>query len=403
MVNNCIVNAQTNTNSPYSKLGLGDFESMGFGRNAGMGGCGIALRNEFGLNSLNPASLTALDSQVVIMELGVHADYTQLQTANQKGALWDGNFSYLALGFALNNRWFMSFGVAPYTNVGYNIQITTPISGSIYEYNTAMEGSGGLSSLYFSGAYKISKLSSIGLNTSLLFGPKNETQTYSLTSDDNFYVTQKVSNKYAGFKFDLGYQQTIPLAAKSNLVLGATVNAPGYLHQRQTIFVTKTDNDGSYVDTLRDEDEILKKVHFPINFGCGIAYNYKEKLTITMDYSLYRWSEITIEDQYSEYINNHSYNLGTEYRLKIKPINKQFDCRAGFTYQSGYLLVNKQKLQSLGVTTGLGFQIRDVKYNLYAEYNWRGFTNNNMIREDFVRVGLNISLLDLWFQKRKFH
>ena len=52
--------AQSNTNSPYTRYGLGDLVDQGFANNAAMGGIGYALRNSGHINMLNPASFTEI-------------------------------------------------------------------------------------------------------------------------------------------------------------------------------------------------------------------------------------------------------------------------------------------------------------------------------------------------------
>ena len=50
------VAAQSSTNSPYTRYGLGDLQDKGFVNNAAMGGIGYALRNSYHINMTNPAA-----------------------------------------------------------------------------------------------------------------------------------------------------------------------------------------------------------------------------------------------------------------------------------------------------------------------------------------------------------
>ncbi|OFX71225.1 MAG: hypothetical protein A2W97_17470 [Bacteroidetes bacterium GWE2_40_63] len=396
-------NAQNNTISPYSKLGLGEIDGSGFGRNAAMGGTGLALRSNLGLNSINPASLTSLDSLAVIMETGIHGDYTQLETASQSGAKANANFSYLAMGFAASSRWFLSIGINPYSSVGYHIQTTSPVSGSTNTYLNDIEGSGGLSCAYISNAFKLSKNISVGIKTSVLFGPKKEVQYYSLTGNDNFYIYKEEYFKFSGIRFDFGYQQIFPLANKSNIVFGFNANAPGYLKNKYSIKESKVFTGSGSTTTLQDEEDVLKRVYFPANFGTGLAFNFRETFLVTADYTFDQSSQFSLEDTYSDFVDNHIFAFGTELQPKVKGFAKSFIYRGGLNYQTGYLQIDNQTLNSIGVTAGFGFQIRAIRFNLYAEHSWMGTTKNQLIKERFTRVGLNLSLMDFWFQKRKFN
>ena len=53
---------------------------------------------------------------------------------------------------------------------------------------------------------------------------------------------------------------------------------------------------------------------------------------------------------------------------------------------------------------GLGLPLRKTKseINLSVEVGERGTTNNNLIKEQFLRFQIGLSLSDIWFVKRKY-
>ena len=63
--------AQNSTSSPYSGFGIGELETAAGGRNAGMGETGIALRSGLFFNSANPASLTSIEPQSFLLDMGL--------------------------------------------------------------------------------------------------------------------------------------------------------------------------------------------------------------------------------------------------------------------------------------------------------------------------------------------
>jgi hypothetical protein len=73
--------SQTN-NSPYSVLGIGDIEDNYFNRTNGLANTGFAYRNNRSLVNNNPASLTALENQWFIGEIGLRGS-TSLILVNQ--------------------------------------------------------------------------------------------------------------------------------------------------------------------------------------------------------------------------------------------------------------------------------------------------------------------------------
>ena len=74
-----ITMAQTSTNSPYTRYGLGELSDQHFGNSKAMGGIAYGLRNGSQVNAANPASYTAVDSLTFIFDAGL-----SLQNANFK-------------------------------------------------------------------------------------------------------------------------------------------------------------------------------------------------------------------------------------------------------------------------------------------------------------------------------
>jgi len=392
--------AQNNTNSPYSKFGLGDFDSQGFGRNAALGNAGIALQSNVSLNNMNPASYTGLDSLSVLMEMGVHSSYTQLKTASDVDDRWNANFSYLALGFKARSKWAMSFGLAPYSNVGYNILTTSQIDGSLTNYETSYDGIGGLTSVYWGNAFQVTKSTAIGINSSFLFGPKTENQYIAFTGSENYEILRQVTNKYHGWKFDLGLQQNFQISPDHQFTFGVVINAPGILRNSKTTLVTETFISAGAVDTLQFDEEVSSDLTFPVNLGVGLTYYYHKKVLLTADYRLDRWSQVKIEDKFSNLVDNQQFSLGCEYAPD--GFSGRFAYRAGFNYESGYFDIDGKKLTDYSITAGVVLPLPTTRVNIYASYGWRGTTKANLISENYARLGINLTLMDKWFQKRKF-
>ncbi|MDD2489093.1 MAG: hypothetical protein PHD62_06480, partial [Bacteroidales bacterium] len=78
--------------------------------------------------------------------------------------------------------------------------------------------------------------------------------------------------------------------------------------------------------------------------------------------------------------------------------------RFGFFYDDGMLEFNNTRINQYGISCGFGFPIKksNTMINLSLEYIKRGTTQNNLIQEDYFRLGLSFSAKDLWFFKRKY-
>ena len=70
---------QNNMGTPYSKFGVGLLPDN-YGAYTGMGGVSAAMRDNYYINSLNPASYTALDSMRFYSQMGVTREYVDFST-----------------------------------------------------------------------------------------------------------------------------------------------------------------------------------------------------------------------------------------------------------------------------------------------------------------------------------
>ena len=72
--------AQSNgSSSSYSRFGLGTLENQAQGFSKAMGGTGLGYRAGNRINTLNPASYSAIDSTTLLLEAGMTAAFGNMQ------------------------------------------------------------------------------------------------------------------------------------------------------------------------------------------------------------------------------------------------------------------------------------------------------------------------------------
>ena len=114
--------AQKNTNSPYSRFGLGELRSKGFEKSRAMGGIGLGLRDNDQINYLNPASYSEMDTLSFMFNFGLRSGLTNYNTSNEtdqnlSNQNLTANLDHLAIAFALTRLWKTSFGIMPFSSV----------------------------------------------------------------------------------------------------------------------------------------------------------------------------------------------------------------------------------------------------------------------------------------------
>ena len=146
--------AQSGTNSPYSQYGLGTLNDQAVGFNRGMNGLGLGFHEHNQINSLNPASYASIDSLSFIFDAGISGQITNYKEGGTKVNAKNGNFEYVVGGFRLAKHLGLSFGILPFSNIGYEYSNTAKVSNpnpdasSSTSYVNTYSGTGGLHQIY---------------------------------------------------------------------------------------------------------------------------------------------------------------------------------------------------------------------------------------------------------------
>ena len=163
--------AQSGTNSPYSQFGLGILAEQSSGFNRGMNGLALGFHDGNQVNYLNPASYSRLDSVTFLFDVGMSGQITNFSENGTKRNIKQANFEYVVAGFRLARHLGMSFGLLPYSNVGYDYSTTGYVnSRNSVIYTNTYSGSGGIHQVYAGLGWSPIKNFSIGVNAGYLWG-----------------------------------------------------------------------------------------------------------------------------------------------------------------------------------------------------------------------------------------
>lgn len=400
-----------NTTSPYSRYGLGDIQSKGFGRSAGMAGASLGSRYNQQINLSNPASYTAIDSLGFMFEFGVEGRFSSFQNDLGSTKSNDINFQYLAMNFQINNWMAATMGLTPYSDVGYSVNILEEVenAGNIL---TQYSGAGTISNAFLGLAVEPIKNVSIGANLNYLFGKLNRNaQVYFLESSD-FYGIQKYGDiRLSDFGLDFGVQVTLPLKNSSHLILGAVFeNSPKYNATFSDITQKDLNSGTAYdQDTLFFEEEANGVIEMPLTFGFGISYVKENSLEVNFDYTHQSWSDAIFFGSHSSFLTDlNKFAFGAEWipdKFSIRSYLNKVAFRAGFKYEETYLIFDNQQINDFGISFGVGLPVYRSRttINVAAEIGKRGTKQNNLVLENYARLNVSVNLYDLWFIKKRFN
>ena len=397
--------AQNNTNSPYTRYGLGQLADYGSANSRAMGGVAFALRDRFHINSANPASYTAVDSLTFIFDGGVTLQKDNLSNGTIKMNANNSSFDYISMQFRAVPWAGISLGLLPFSNVGYQFGTTMDDEVNADNANTVTyQGEGGLHRIYLGAGFKIFKNLSVGANISYLWGQISRTTSESFASNSAILpFSRAVDVDIKSYLIDLGVQYTHQFSKKHQATVGV-VFTPGHDLNNTTTITTQTGN-SSLGYTINTRDTVAT-FGIPTTLGFGVAYQYDGRLTVSADLLLQQWSNSSYMSNEEAYCNRTKIALGAEYFPN--PLGRSYllhvKYRIGAFYSNPYYRVQGVRgADEYGFTAGFGLPIpRTRSYvNLSAQFVRTEGKQANFLNENSFRLCVGVTFNERWFFKRK--
>lgn len=392
--------SQSLSSSPYSIYGLGSLYESDFGGIPALGSSGVALPSTRFINNLNPASLGFMYNNHFLFDVGGNAIQTSYQNVSRNENRNNVQFSHIAFAFPLSAKSAVSLALKPYSSAGFKISdYKLPIQDSNEEYTLSATGTGGLNNFDISYGYRIGKKLSLGLSTSILFGSTKDAREYIIS---NSVTTIDKESSYSGARLNLGSQFKID----STFTIGANLKSPSKVNATkvQSVITYNADLDAS--NTVESEaSSDTDDYYLPFEFSVGLNKQFKNNLSVSVDYEKAFWEGTKQADLYGSYLNQEKFKLGFSYR-KEKNIRSYFDrvqFSTGLNYDSGFLEIDDKIIINKSVSFGLSLPIDNTfsMLNISYSYGQKGRISNGLIKENYHKLSLNLSLDGIWFVKRK--
>jgi hypothetical protein len=412
--------AQTTSSSPYSQFGLGDLKGSLLPQTRGMGGISMGIRKPGvydNINMANPASYSTLS--LTTFEVGASMDLRSLSKADVTGKTqFNSTLSHINFGIPVSRSSALSFGLVPYSDLGYQFKNSATLDTNKVEY--VYGGEGGVSKAYLGYGFKLGKNLSLGFNVGYLFGSLKENRSidfldaaipggYDLSA---FNSRTQYQRSVGGLSFDLGLQYEATLATNTKLILGYSGNTGNEINSRNDVVTTRyrRNIDGEELAVV-DSTYYLKgaktKIDMPMTHTAGFAFEKTNSWLVGADFSYSKWSDFS-EGGVNAGLNN-SYGIAVGGQLtpdagSISNYWKLVDYRLGMKYSNTYIKIGDNDIKQYALTFGLGFPLPSnrssfYRINLSTEIGRRGTQKNNLVRDNYVNVNLGFTLNDKWFQK----
>ncbi len=396
--------AQNESNSPYSRFGLGDLQSFSTATQSAMGGVGIASYDPLSINVINPASYSSVFAQRFTMQTGGIHTTKLLQTSTQNQVVNSTNFNYLMFSFPLSKFWGTSVGLLPYSEKSYSFSdaITDPSADLLFE------GNGGLTRIYFGNSINVNKNLSIGANLNYLFGNLNSSRKVFFNDVRVFNTKINEDINIKGFYFDFGLMYKAKLG-KWNSVLGFTMDNGSEISAEKTSLIETFRSGGEFElieDTISFDQQLGGSLVLPTSMGFGLALS-NEQWKIMADYKSDNWEEYNLFGTNDDLENSSRLALGFEFVPDKKSINRYYKMiryRLGMYSSKTYLNLKNQQLDEKAITLGFGLPLKrsGSLVNLSVELGQMGTTDDGLIKESFASFKIGFIFSDIWFIKRKY-
>lgn len=438
------LHAQILTQSPYSRFGMGETFFQGFADQQAMGQTGTAMRSPLNLYLLNPASYSALNK--TNFKFGMRSFFGTMAQGDQQIATNGAALNYFALGFQVNKKknWGLAFGATPFSSLSYNIVFQHDSSEG--NYRDVLSGDGGITRYFLGTGKTFGNHFSLGAQVSFLHGQTSVVRSieYPNTSPEQNY-RESSTDFVRGFMYEAGAQywtkqllvketrqfdsatKTASIRKDSSYIkhhFGATYSLSSRLNNDRTFFARTyvLSSDKEYVlDTILLDASQKGKTTVPSSFGFGYMLSGDDdSWRIALDYRMQRWSEFRTPFEAQSLKDAWQAGIGFAWRPSVDYFNKEVnylaktEYRLGARYGKTYMRFNETDITDLGISFGIGLPLRtrtvneEFKYeNIFSsldisvEYFQRGTLTNNLIKENYWRFVVGVSLNDKWFNKRK--
>lgn len=401
---------QAQDNSPYTRFALGNVKPGYNTVHRLMGGVAVADSNALIANPVNPATYSGL--RLTSYNIGFDATRNTIKTKASSNKTGYATISYAVVGVSAGKGIGLAFGILPQYNAKFNMQKTDTLFG-LYERTNNYYGGGSIQRLFAGAAYKYQHLS-IGLNLGYTFGNiVNSVEAEFADTEKILYNHNYGRITVGGLYTQLGALYQLQINKEYSLNLGGSYTLG------QTLKANKEQHYETFIGDIED----------PIyNYRGDSLYNVKGNIQIPSELALGAvlqqgdYWQLGAEINATNWSKYRSYGMpdstGSSWYVRLgggitpdvnatKNYWKRVTYRAGaYTGQDVYRF-NNTPLRKSAVTAGLSMPIRRTnlsigQVNAGFEVGTRGTTKEGLLRENFTRFVVGITLNDRWFIKRRY-
>lgn len=386
--------------SLYTHYGIGDLRLAYSARRMGLGELGIALTDREFVNSINPAAWSGF--RLTRFETGVLYNGASINDGTSSTYQSGTYFNGFTFGFPIDHEYGISAaaGIVPVSNVEYNSSqnVTDPNTDP---YTLNYQGTGGMQRFFLGASYKLPFDFSLGLSYEYYIGRITNSSVVTFESGSTFRnATFRKELSYHGMGFTAGIisndlSQYLGTKDFKDLRIGV-VFTPSV-----TLTTDSLDNTITSIGSVPLATNTYK-TKLPYKFGIGTSFKWTNNYTFVLDYYYQKFSEFAENDIVTPYLQDfYKFSLGFEYSdidTRSNDFWAHVMLRGGLSYEQSQYKINGTGLNQYSAYAGCSLPLSyDNTIDLGFQFGTRGTTSNNLVKENFFKFTVGLSIGELWF------
>lgn len=387
--------------SSYSRFGIGDLEYSYSSRKLGMGLLGVAVADKNHISNVNPASYNKLARTRIEFNLAYNGVF--LSGDNESSYFAETDFRGFTFGFPVSEDYGIgvAMGIIPYSRISYAaIQEFESPDPSVGSYDITYEGKGGLSSIFLGTSYRLPFDFSIGATLDYYFGNLNYFSKINFDGNSGIPAEYERSVRPTGFGSTVGFispnlstlfaeDSLLDIRLGGSMVFISNLNTDTLLTSRSSVLV----------DTVANGNTLME---VPLRISGGLTVQFASQYLLTFDYTFQPWTEFKLGAKKGDNLqDSYKISAGFEY-TPMQELGQTFweqiVWRAGLSFERTPYIFNGTGIDQYSVAGGFSLPIsRENLLDFGVQYSLRGTNDQNLIKENFIKLSLGISFGELWF------
>jgi len=393
--------------SVYTRYALGDLNYAYSARRMAMGGLGLAMYDQNDIGTLNPAAWSRIT--LTRFNIGLNYNLYGLKDNTTSANYSATQFSGFSLGIPVQKSYGISLvlGITPYSNVMYDV--TEAQSATLFPHSLYFEGNGGISRSFLGLSYRLPFIFDIGASIDYYIGNIDYISGIDFSNhailNTEFLKTYKLSGVGGTFGIisdDL--LQYVNSGSSSELRLAFSYTLSQKFDADTSLVVTTYSNTREEPASGSSTDLATGKatVEIPSRMGIGLSFILNKAYNFLVDYYTQPWSQYKFTDQKVDNLRDlNKISFGLEYRnpdTRAAGFWEHVALRAGLSYEETQYVIKGTEINQFSVMGGFSIPLDNVNtLDFGVEYAARGSNDNNLVKENLVKLNLTLNLGELWF------